>query len=54
MNIFDEIIISAKINVFDEIVNSPFQFQLLGGVFLTIMAGSWIYDLVYWWLLKHR
>ena len=54
MNFFDEIIISAKINVLDEIVNSPSQFQLVGVVFLTIIAGSWVYDLLYSWLLKHR
>ena len=54
MNVFDEIVIYAKINVFDEIVSSASQFQLLGVVFLTFFAGSWIYDLLYWWLLKHR
>lgn len=41
-------------NVFDEIMNAISQLRLVGLVFLTVIAGVWVYDLFAWWRVKHQ
>ncbi|MFQ5914772.1 MAG: hypothetical protein ACE5JS_16515 [Nitrospinota bacterium] len=41
-------------NILNEVIIAISQLRVLGLVFLTVIAGAWIYDLFAWWRVRRH